>query len=127
VLRQSEAATLITIRGFRDVDYVNELAAIGATAGQVPTLRRLVFVGPSTPAGFTPYEDVRAAAARISDAELDSRSAGIGPDDVINMQYTSGTTGFPKGVMLSSRNIVNNGEALGRVLGYTPADRLCLC
>ncbi len=43
------------------------------------------------------------------------------------MQYTSGTTGFPKGVMLSSRNIVNNGEALGRLLGYTPADRLCLC
>ena len=43
------------------------------------------------------------------------------------MQYTSGTTGFPKGVMLSSRNIVNNGYALGAVLGYTPADRLCLC
>jgi fatty-acyl-CoA synthase len=43
------------------------------------------------------------------------------------MQYTSGTTGFPKGVMLSSRNIVNNGEALGRMLGYTPDDRLCLC
>ena len=66
-------------------------------------------------------------ASRVSEAELDARSATIGPDDVINMQYTSGTTGFPKGVMLSSRNIVNNGEALGRVLGYTPADRLCLC
>src|ERR1019366_7111067 len=51
----------------------------------------------------------------------------VGLDDVINMQYTSGTTGFPKGVMLSSRNIVNNGDALGRLLGYTPADRLCLC
>ena len=61
-----------------------------------------------------PYEAVRAAAARVSDAELDARGAGIGVDDVINMQYTSGTTGFPKGVMLSSRNIVNNGEALGR-------------
>jgi fatty-acyl-CoA synthase len=48
-------------------------------------------------------------------------------DDVINMQYTSGTTGFPKGVMLSSRNIVNNGYWLGRGLGYTPQDRLCLC
>jgi len=43
------------------------------------------------------------------------------------MQYTSGTTGFPKGVMLTSRNIVNNGHALGRMLGYTPADRLCVC
>ena len=48
-------------------------------------------------------------------------------DDVINMQYTSGTTGFPKGVMLSSRNIVNNGYWIGEGLGYTPSDRLCLC
>jgi fatty-acyl-CoA synthase len=46
---------------------------------------------------------------------------------VINMQYTSGTTGFPKGVMLTSRNIVNNGHALGGMLGFTPADRLCVC
>src|SRR5439155_1367491 len=60
-------------------------------------------------------------------ANTSLRGRGIGADDVINMQYTSGTTGFPKGVMLSSRNIVNNGEALGSVLGFTPADRLCLC
>jgi fatty-acyl-CoA synthase len=127
LLRQSEAATLITIRGFRDVDYVNELVAIGAPAGRIPGLERLIFIGTPTPDGFTPYEALRAAASRVSDAELDARSASIEPDDVINMQYTSGTTGFPKGVMLSSRNIVNNGEALGRVLGYTPDDRLCLC
>ena len=139
LLRQSEAATLITIRGFRDVDYVNELAAIGAMAGGIPPLERIIFlsrrsadsakadIGEQTPAGLIPYDDLRAAAPRVSEAELDARSAGIGPDDVINMQYTSGTTGFPKGVMLSSRNIVNNGEAMGRLLGYTPADRLCLC
>ena len=141
LLRQSEAATLITIRGFRDVDYVDELAAIGATAGRIPGLERLIFIARARcrwrrareggrrrdADGFTPYDDLRAAASRVSEAELDARSAAIGPDDVINMQYTSGTTGFPKGVMLSSRNIVNNGEALGRVLGYTPDDRLCLC
>ena len=127
LLRQSEATTLITIRGFRDVDYVNELTAIGAPTGSIPGLERLIFLGNPTPHGFTPYEDLRAAASRVSEAELDARSASVGPDDVINMQYTSGTTGFPKGVMLSSRNIVNNGEALGRVLGYTPDDRLCLC
>jgi fatty-acyl-CoA synthase len=127
LLRQSEAATLITIRGFRDVDYVNELIAIGAPAGRIPGLERLIFIGTPTPHGFTPYEALRAAASRVSDAELDARSASIEPEDVINMQYTSGTTGFPKGVMLSSRNIVNNGEALGRMLGYTPHDRLCLC
>src|SRR3954468_3992329 len=133
LLRQSEAATLITIRGFRDVDYIDELTAIGAAAGRAPALQRLIYVPcpgeatAETPAGFTPYEAIRAAAARVSDAELDARGASVGVDDVINMQYTSGTTGFPKGVMLSSRNIVNNGEALGRVLGYTPDDRLCLC
>ena len=127
LLRQSEAATLITIRGFRDVDYVNELAAVGAQSGAIPGLERIIFIGDQTPAGFLPYDDLRAAAPRVSEAELDARSALIGPDDVINMQYTSGTTGFPKGVMLSSRNIVNNGEALGRMLGFTPADRLCLC
>src|SRR3954468_5482211 len=133
LLRPSEAATLITIRGFRDVDYIDELIAIGATTGRIPGLERLIYVPcpddatTETPAGFTPYQAIRAAAPRVSDAELDARGASVGVDDVINMQYTSGTTGFPKGVMLSSRNIVNNGEALGRILGYTPDDRLCLC
>ncbi|MCU1385863.1 MAG: AMP-binding protein [Acidobacteria bacterium] len=138
LLRQSEAATLITIRGVRDVDYVDALTAIGAATGSIPGLERLIVLprrtadaaaadADPTPAGFMPYDAVRAAAARVSDAELDARSASVGVDEVINMQYTSGTTGFPKGVMLSSRNIVNNGEALGRVLGYTPDDRLCLC
>jgi fatty-acyl-CoA synthase len=122
LLRQSEAATLITIRGFRDVDYIRELAA-----ADVSTLQRRIFIGDAAPEGFTPYAALRDAAARVSDAELDARSASVGVDDVINMQYTSGTTGFPKGVMLSSRNIVNNGEAMGRLLAYTPADRLCLC
>ena len=134
LLRQSEAATLITIRGFRDVDYIHELAA-----ANVSTLKRRIFIGVSgrsgeaatpddaAPHGFLPYQELRAAAARVSDADLDARGASIGVDEVINMQYTSGTTGFPKGVMLSSRNIVNNGEAMGRMLGYTPADRLCLC
>jgi fatty-acyl-CoA synthase len=127
LLRQSEAATLITIRGFRDVDYVDQLNAIGAISGGIPTLRRAVFIGSDPPAGFVPYASLEERAARVSEAELDVRSARVGVDEVINMQYTSGTTGFPKGVMLSSRNIVNNGQALGTVLGFTPADRLCLC
>jgi fatty-acyl-CoA synthase len=127
LLRQSEAATLITIRGFRDVDYINELAAAGATSGRIPDLERRIYIGSPAPDGFTPYEALRSMASGVSDAELDARGAAIGVDEVINMQYTSGTTGFPKGVMLSSRNIVNNGEAMGRLLGYTPDDRLCLC
>ena len=145
LLRQSEAATLITIRGFRDLDYLAALAEIGApfddaqgsperrgtpfdnAQGAIPGLRRLVLIGSDSPAGYVAYESLRARAAAVSDAELDARSASIAVDDVINMQYTSGTTGFPKGVMLTSRNIVNNGHALGAGLGYTPDDRLCLC
>jgi len=127
LLRQSEAGTLITIRGFRDVDYLRELEAAGAGVGRTPTLQRQIFIGDDPPPGFTPYAELRSAAARVSDADLDARAGAVGVDDVINMQYTSGTTGFPKGVMLTSRNIVNNGHALGEVLAYTPADRLCLC
>ena len=127
LLRQSEAATLVAIRGFKGVDYIAELEAAGATPGNMPTLARRIFIGSDTPPGFINYDELRTRAAQVSDTALDERAARVGVDDVINMQYTSGTTGFPKGVMLSSRNIVNNGHALGLVLGYTPVDRLCLC
>jgi fatty-acyl-CoA synthase len=127
LIRQSEAATIVTIAGFRDVDYVAALREIGADAGRIPSLRRLMFVGDRVPPGFTPYESLRAGASSVPQSAVDARSAVVGVDDVINMQYTSGTTGFPKGVMLSSRNIVNNGEALGAGIGLTADDRLCLC
>ena len=127
LIRQSEAATVVTIAGFRDVDYVAALREIGADQGRVPALRRLIFVGDSVPPGFTPYEALRAGASSVPQSAVDACSAAVGVDDVINMQYTSGTTGFPKGVMLSSRNVVNNGEALGAGIGLTSVDRLCLC
>ncbi len=127
LLRQCEAATVITIDGFRDLKYLDELAQAGAMSGRIPALRRIIHIGSAPPAGVMPYQQLRELAAQVSDAQLDARSAAVDVDDVINMQYTSGTTGFPKGVMLSSRNIVNNGHALGTMLGYTPADRLCLC
>jgi fatty-acyl-CoA synthase len=127
VLQQSEAATLITIGGFRDVDYLAELEQAGFASGRLPALRRTFFIGSDPPQAILPYAHLRTFADRVSDEELEARSATVAVDDVINMQYTSGTTGFPKGVMLSSRNIVNNGHAMGTVLGYTAADRLCLC
>jgi fatty-acyl-CoA synthase len=132
LLRQSEAATILTIGGFRDVDYLAALNEIGATRGALPRLARRYYIhsggAPADPpAGFTAYSTLRDAAASVPEAALDARSAAVGVDDVINMQYTSGTTGFPKGVMLSSRNIVNNGHALAANLAFTPADRLCLC
>jgi fatty-acyl-CoA synthase len=127
LLRQCEAETIVTIRGVRDVDYIAALSEIGADTGRLPALERRIFIGGNPPPSYTPYAELRAQAARVPDSVLDERGAAVGVDDVINMQYTSGTTGFPKGVMLSSRNIVNNAHALGRLLGYTPEDRLCLC
>jgi len=132
LLRQSETATVITIRGFRDVDYIGALREIGAVRDvKLPNLKRAIFVGrgedDECPEGLAPYGKLREMAEKVTDEQLDMREREVGVDDVINMQYTSGTTGFPKGVMLSSRNIVNNGYWLGRGLGYTPEDRLCLC
>ena len=150
LLRQSQTSTLVTIGGFRSVNYLDELRAAGAIggaaaafapgasapkeaghdqpgAGALPHLERVIYIGDGCPGGLTPYSALATLAGSVSDDALDARSAAVGLDDVINMQYTSGTTGFPKGVMLSSRNIVNNGYWLGAGLGYSPADRLCLC
>ena len=127
--RQSEAATLVTISGFRGVDYISALDEIGATRGAIPGLRRLFFIrrgDEAVPPGFTPYDQLRTDASAIGEDTLDARDAAIGIDDVINMQYTSGTTGFPKGVMLSSRNIVNNGEV--PVAAWHTRQRIgCVC
>jgi fatty-acyl-CoA synthase len=122
LLRQSESETLFTIAGFKGVDYMAEFRD-----SKSAHVKRVFFIGDSCPADAAPYSQLRVLAARVSEADLDQRESAVDVDDVINMQYTSGTTGFPKGVMLSSRNIVNNGYWVGEGLGYTPADRLCLC
>jgi fatty-acyl-CoA synthase len=122
LLRQSRCETLFTIAGFKGVDYMSEFRE-SKSAG----VKRVFFIGDRCPSDATPYSSLRTRAASVSEAALDEREKTVGVDDVINMQYTSGTTGFPKGVMLSSRNIVNNGYWIGEGLGYTPADRLCLC
>jgi fatty-acyl-CoA synthase len=131
LLRQSETTVLFTIAGFKGVDYLAELREAGSK------LRHVFFIGDRASVDLstvalaevdaTPYSELRTRAVGVTERALDERESAVGVDDVINMQYTSGTTGFPKGVMLSSRNIVNNGYWIGQGLGYTPADRLCLC
>ena len=113
---------LFTIAGFKGVDYMAELREAR------PANVRVFFIGDDCPAGRDAIcAASHARVARVRERAGRARSRSVGVDDVINMQYTSGTTGFPKGVMLSSRNIVNNGYWIGEGLGYTPADRLCLC
>jgi fatty-acyl-CoA synthase len=134
LLRQSEASTLFTIAGFRGVDYLQELRSIGAIGGaeasrqdRFPHLVRVVMIGPTGSTDLVHYDEIRSAASDVPVSAIEALERSVDLDAVINMQFTSGTTGFPKGVMLSSRNIVNNGYWLGLGLGFTTADRLCLC
>ncbi|HEX8183831.1 MAG TPA: AMP-binding protein, partial [Blastocatellia bacterium] len=136
LLKQSESSALITVSGFRDVDYVKTIYEIipelrGAEEGaarsvKLPHLRSVIYVGNENPDGMIHYDSLLARSESTSDDQLDALASMQDLDDVINMQYTSGTTGFPKGVMLTHRNIVNNGYWLGEGIALTPQDKLCV-
>ena len=119
LLQQSECENLFVIDGFRDTDYVqviNELAPELRTCqrGELkseafPHLKRVLFLGPEKHRGMYSVPEVLSLAAMVTDEEYKARQAELDPHDVVNMQYTSGTTGFPKGVMLTHVGIGNNG------------------
>ncbi len=122
LLKQSESHALFFGAGFRDVSYPEVLASLPP----LPWLRQRYFFGASAPAGALPFRELEHLAARVPAAELRKREQSLDLDELINMQYTSGTTGFPKGVMLTHRNIVNNGYWVAEVMKLTPEDRVCV-
>ena len=136
-LKQSDSTTLFMIEGYRDSNYyqiVRELipnldcAQPGmVNAQKLPMLKNIVYIGKrdATPGMFT-FNDIVLLGNSITDETLDKRISECDVDDVINMQYTSGTTGFPKGVMLTHYNIVNNGLMVGDVMGTSPHDKLLI-
>lgn len=117
VLDQSGVSTLVSATRFKTSDYV---AMVQEVRAEVDALERVVFIG-------TPdWDDLRREASAVSDGALRERGAALCNNDPINIQYTSGTTGFPKGATLSHRNILNNGYFVTEQIGLGPGDRLCI-
>ncbi|MFE6866231.1 AMP-binding protein [Kitasatospora sp. NPDC057692] len=117
VLRQSGIRTVVAVPGFKTSDYAGMLAEAGP---RCPELRDVLLIG--SPG----WQELMAEGERGDHGRPAAIGAGLSPDDPINIQYTSGTTGFPKGATLSHRNILNNGYFVGELCGYTEADRICV-
>lgn len=137
IVRQSDSTTFVIMESYRDTNYVAtvneifpELSASDAgslSVERLPYLKNIVYIGGRdvTPGMFR-FEEVVRLGYEVSDGELREREESLDARDVINMQYTSGTTGFPKGVMLTHYNIVNNARMVGDVMGMTEHDRLLI-
>jgi len=136
LLRQADVHTLVMIDGYRDSDYVGIMKSLCPEleyssplkplhCKRLPFLRRIINVT-SRQKGCMTWEEALETGARVPVEEVYRLAALTRPGDVCNMQYTSGTTGFPKGVMLTHHNIINNGKCIGDRMDLSTADRFLI-
>ena len=135
LLRQSDTHTLVMIDGYKDSNYVEIMNTIcpelkecepgHLNSKRLPRLKNVISVDSAQPGCFT-WEEAVALAETVPLGEVYRRMRAIDKNDVCNIQYTSGTTGFPKGVMLTHYNVVNNGKAIGDCMDLSTADRLMI-
>lgn len=136
LLRQSDSSTLIMIEGFKDSNYVEIMNQLcpqlkDSEPGKLdnpslPFLKNVIYIGDKSYPGMYNWSNLYEMASKVSEEELQERQRSLDIHEVINMQYTSGTTGFPKGVMLTHYNIVNNGMCIGDCMNFTHKDKLCI-
>lgn len=137
ILKQSDSMTLVLIEEYRDTNYYDTVREIvarldssapGATKSpNLPYLKNVIYIGDREDLpGMYSFEDVVTFGKSITAEELEAREKSLDIHDVINMQYTSGTTGFPKGVMLTHYNIITSAQMVGEVMGMTEQDRLLI-
>lgn len=137
LMKQSESTTLLMIGGVRTPDeyleVINEVCPelAGSEPGKLkseklPMLKNVIFIGGEKQPGMFHWEDIMEMGRAIPDAALLDRQQSLEPDDAINMQYTSGTTGFPKGVMLTHTNLIGNAKSLGECMQLSSIDTMCI-
>jgi len=135
-LNQVECKAVVLADRFKTSDYIGmlhelapelETCAPGALrAARLPHLRSVVCMAEDAPAGMYRFADVASAARPAERERLAALEATLDPDDAINIQFTSGTTGMPKGATLTHFNVVNNGYFVGRAMKFSEQDRLCI-
>jgi fatty-acyl-CoA synthase len=137
LLKQSDSTTLILTGGVREPDeYIKVLTKVcpaftSSEPGKLeceklPFFKNIIYLGKEKIPGMFNWDEVMEMGKKVSDAELTERLNSLDPDDVINMQYTSGTTGFPKGVMLSHTNLIGNAISMATCMKLTPDDCMCI-